>query len=207
MTGNPVRASFQAMRRETASAVWKLRPGKKTLLIFGGSQGARSINEAVGGCLAELLVDFNLLWQTGRSGMPESASKETIATFEACNALRVLEFIEDMPSACSAADLAVCRAGAMTIAELAICELPAIFVPFPFAADDHQTANARALVECSAAEIVKDSELSPQMLLDSIRAILQSEERFSSMRAAMKPLAKPNAARDIADIVLKLCSK
>jgi len=121
--------------------------------------------------------------------------------------LKVLEFIEDMVGAYATANLAVCRAGAMTLAELAMTGVPAVLVPYPYATDDHQTANARAVENRGAAVVIKDSELSPDALLDAVKRCINSPEVLSSMSEAMKSLARPEAASRIAELAFDIARK
>jgi len=203
-TGNPLRASFTAIDRGTAQKRWALDASRKTVLVFGGSAGARSINEAIAGALRELLESFNVIWQTGRLGIPSSLDQTVIQTAIAAKRLIVREFIDDMASAYAAADLAVCRAGAMTLAELAMIGLPAVLIPYPFATDDHQTANANSVVERGAAVIIPDRELNAGKIMSVIKDSMQDELKLAQMASHMKSLARPDAADRIAGIALTL---
>ena len=203
-TGNPVRREFRLLDRGAARSAWPLASSRQTLLVFGGSLGARSVNEAIAAALPELLGEFNLIWQTGRSGVPSSVDREALHTARTAAHLIVLDFIDDMPSAYVAADLAVCRAGAMTLAELALAGLPAILIPYPHAADDHQTLNAQSVVAAGAAVQIADSDLSGSRLATEIRALVRDQARLRAMSTAMRQLGKPNAADDIAAIALRL---
>jgi UDP-N-acetylglucosamine--N-acetylmuramyl-(pentapeptide) pyrophosphoryl-undecaprenol N-acetylglucosamine transferase len=204
VTGNPLRASFSMEDQARARERWPLDVARKTVLFFGGSAGARTINEALAGALSDLLRTFNVIWQTGKSGVPETADREVINKAVGENHLTVRTFIEDMPGAYAVSDLAVCRAGAMTLAELAAAGLPAVLIPYPFAADDHQTANARAVVARGAAVLIPDRELSPRKLEETVRECLTSPDRLSDMASKMKALARPRAAEEIAQIALSL---
>jgi UDP-N-acetylglucosamine--N-acetylmuramyl-(pentapeptide) pyrophosphoryl-undecaprenol N-acetylglucosamine transferase len=204
LTGNPVRKAFRLTDKVQALESLKLDKDRKTLLFVGGSQGAKSINRTVGDALDALLKHYNVVWQTGSFGVPESVPTSLIESETQQNHLRVLPFIEKMETAYAAADLAICRAGAMTIAELTICGLPAIFIPFPYATDDHQTANAKSLCDAGAASMIKDSDLNASSLLAEIHRILESPDLQITMRASMSRLAKPDAAKRIADIALNL---
>jgi UDP-N-acetylglucosamine--N-acetylmuramyl-(pentapeptide) pyrophosphoryl-undecaprenol N-acetylglucosamine transferase len=203
-TGNPLRSSFRAEAPGEARGRWNLDPSRKTLLVFGGSAGARSINNAVAGALGSLTEAYNVIWQTGKSGVPESANKPLIHSAMDEKHLKVLEFIEDMSGAYAISDLALCRAGAMTLAELAMTGVPAVLVPYPFATDDHQTANARAVESHGAALMIKDSDLSPESIFSAVQHCMNSQEVLSSMRAKMKSLARPDAGARIAEIALSL---
>jgi UDP-N-acetylglucosamine--N-acetylmuramyl-(pentapeptide) pyrophosphoryl-undecaprenol N-acetylglucosamine transferase len=204
VTGNPLRSTFRAADRESARNKWNLDSNRQTILIFGGSAGAKSINEAVAGSIAELTSAFNVLWQTGKSGVPTSADQQTMLHATQAKHLLILEFIEDMANAYAIADLAICRAGAMTLAELAVIGVPAILVPYPFATDDHQSANAKSVAEKGGAVCIKDSELSPTLLTSTVRDILESADKLSQMSDGMKSLARPDAATRIAEIALTI---
>jgi UDP-N-acetylglucosamine--N-acetylmuramyl-(pentapeptide) pyrophosphoryl-undecaprenol N-acetylglucosamine transferase len=204
LTGNPVRKAFRTIDKAHALETLQLDNSRKTLLFVGGSQGAKSINRTLGDALERLLKQYNVIWQTGSFGVPDSVSKSLIEIETQRNRLRVQPFIDEMEIAYAAADLAVCRAGAMTIAELAICSLPAILIPFPYATDDHQTANAKSLCDVGAASMIRDSELNASVLLGEINRILESSNLLDNMRASMSRLAKPDAAQRIAEIALNL---
>lgn len=207
VTGNPLRSSFGTADRAAALRKWNLSPDRRTLLVFGGSAGAKSINEAVAGAVPQLTASCNLLWQTGRGGIPQSADKKVLDSARAAGRLTTLEFIEDMPSAYAAADLAVCRAGAMTLAELALTGLPAILIPYPFATDDHQTANACAIADRNAAVLIKDAELNPVDLSNTVHRILSAPDTVQTMSAQMKSLARPDAADRIAATAIAIARK
>lgn len=201
-TGNPLRSSFQQSQRDDAMKVWGFDSSRKTILITGGSLGAQSINYAVAECLPSLLPTYNVIWQTGKTGIPDIADAKLIlnASRDREKSLVVLPFIENVADAYAVADLAVCRAGALTLAELAIVALPAILVPYPFAADDHQTANAMSLVNGGAAYLIADKDLDGNILLNCIASFFNNEATQNKMTDSMKNFAKPQAASDIAEI-------
>jgi len=116
-------------------------------------------------------------------------------------------FIDDMPRAYAGADLLLCRAGATTISELTVCKKPAILVPFPFAADDHQTVNAHSLVQSGAAVLMPEKELTGEKLAAELRALEGDRSRLSRMSRASGLLGRPEAAREIADVCVSLCSR
>jgi UDP-N-acetylglucosamine--N-acetylmuramyl-(pentapeptide) pyrophosphoryl-undecaprenol N-acetylglucosamine transferase len=207
VTGNPLRASFRAADRAAAKQKWNLDPTRPTLLVFGGSAGARSINEAVASALPALNGSFNLIWQTGKLGVPSAVSPELTQAATSTHQLIVLEFIEDMASAYAACDLAVCRAGAMTLAELAMSATPAILIPYPFATDDHQRANAEAVEAQGAAAVIADSALNPDLLMATLKRCTDSPSLLSSMSTRMASLARPEAAARIAEIALSIVRK
>jgi UDP-N-acetylglucosamine--N-acetylmuramyl-(pentapeptide) pyrophosphoryl-undecaprenol N-acetylglucosamine transferase len=189
VTGVPVRQAFFDIRPKAS--------GTPTLLVFGGSQGAHAINEAMIRCLPALQREapgIHIIHQTG-----ERDYNDALAAYQGLGeSAEVFKFIEDMPAAFARADLVVCRSGASTVAEIAAAGKPAVFVPFPRAADDHQTINAIALERAGAAVLVEESKLEGVWLAETIAALLGDRPRLERMSAAARSLAHPDAARDIA---------
>lgn len=166
------------------------------LLVFGGSQGARQINEAMMEAAPKLAgteAEIAVFHQTGADDRERVAAAYAAADVAA----DVVDFESDMPSRYRWADLAVCRSGALTVAELALAGLPAIFVPYPFAADDHQAANARALADAGAARVLDSHSLTADELAQNVRELFAQPEALRSMSAAAEKLARPNAAEEI----------
>ncbi len=173
ITGNPVRATIaQAnISHEEGLAAFGLDSRKKTILVVGGSLGAKTINEAIATHIDEIMSwGVQLIWQTGKLFLEEG--KKATAKFD--KGIVVQEFIRNMEYAYAAADMVVSRAGALASAELCIAGKPVIFVPYPFAAEDHQTSNAMALVEHNAAMMVKDSE-ARTVLVQKLKMLVQDE--------------------------------
>ena len=176
VTGNPVRAAIKgaaSVSREEALNSFGLSAERKTVLIVGGSLGARSINEAVRSGLEALLdADLQLIWQTGNSNATvyADAAKGKAAVW-------VSPFINNMEAAYAAADVVVARAGAMTVAELSVVQKPVVFVPYPHAAEDHQTVNAQRLVTAHAALMVKDSEAGASLVPTVLRLSADENEQ------------------------------
>jgi UDP-N-acetylglucosamine--N-acetylmuramyl-(pentapeptide) pyrophosphoryl-undecaprenol N-acetylglucosamine transferase len=197
VTGNPIRRSLLRQDRATAYEGLRLDPGKRTLLVFGGSRGAGSINKAMGAALSRLarVPRLQVLWQTG-SDDAEWATRETA---KLPIAVRVTPFVERMEMAYAVADLAVCRAGAMTIAELTACGVPSILIPYPHATHDHQTENAKGLVDRGAAEMIADGELQGDDLARRIDALLRDEPRLRRMGRNARAFSRTNAAERITD--------
>jgi UDP-N-acetylglucosamine--N-acetylmuramyl-(pentapeptide) pyrophosphoryl-undecaprenol N-acetylglucosamine transferase len=189
VTGVPVRQAFFEVPAK--------RGGTATLLVFGGSQGAHAINEAMIRCLPELrrqAPGVHIIHQTG-----ERDYNDALAAYKSLGeSAEVFKFIEDMPAAFAQADLLVCRSGASTVAEITAAGKPAIFVPFPRAADDHQRVNAEALARVGAAVVVEESKLEGVWLAETIAALLGDSRRLHAMSEAARGLAHPEAARDIA---------
>lgn len=190
-TGSPVRwpAASSPPSPQTSSTL-------STLFIFGGSAGARRLNQTVPQALA-LLAAANrparVIHQTGRA---EHA--EAVALYERLGVqAEVVAFIENMREVYTAADLVICRAGAMTIAELTVLGKPAILVPYPYAADDHQRANAEVLVQGGAARMILDAEFIPERVSETIRTLLSNREGLEAMARASAALGKPQATHAV----------
>ncbi len=201
VTGNPVCIIVSEMGTEEARRAFGLKPSNRTIFVTGGSGGAKSINTVVDRIKNELLErKFNLIWQTGKHW-----DGETEVPFEHRERMVIQRFFdqEQMSLAYNAADFAISRCGAMTLAELAVVGLPAILVPFPFAAEGHQEANARAVEVAGGGMMILDKDLTPETLLEAIEDISQ-ENRIKEMASGMKKLARTDAADDIATDILGL---
>lgn len=205
LTGNPVREILMQVDscRDRALAFFKLDHQKSTLLVIGGSLGARTINESLLGDLSKISEDgVQLLWQTGKFYIEEI--REKIASYDQSH-LRVFEFIREMELAYAAADVVVSRAGALSIAELCLTRKPSILVPSPNVAEDHQTKNAQSLVEAGAALLVTDGD-APRLLVDEALSLLKDLPRRSVLSENIGKMARPGAAAHIASEILKLAS-
>lgn len=192
--GNPVRAVIASLAPPAQRMTG--RTGKPRLLVLGGSLGARALNASIPQALA-LMPDQlrpDVLHQCGNRGIDEARKAYADAGVEA----RIVPFIEDMAGTYAWADLAICRAGALTLAELTACGLGAILVPFPYAVDDHQTRNAEALVAAGAAELIQERDLDTKQLAQRLMTLLGDRTTLLVMAEAARTLAKPNAAADIA---------
>jgi len=201
ITGNPVRASISqsAVTRSEGIKFFTLAENKKTVFVVGGSLGARSINEAIDKHLDELLnAGLQLIWQTGK---PYAAKAKERTKGKA--SVWVNEFIIQMEYAYAAADIVVSRAGAMAIAELGVVKKPVLFVPYPFAAEDHQTVNAKDLVSKHAALMVKDSEALDKVV-PMILELSKDENKQNELKQNIGQLGITDADRRIAEEVLKM---
>ncbi len=202
VTGNPIKEIIGTIPREKGVEYFGLDSHKKTILIFGGSQGAGSININISEFIDTLPDGFQLIWQTG-----ERVYKDVAARAGGRVADRALfSFTERMEMAYAAADLVIARAGALTLAEIEAAELPSILVPFPFAAGDHQRKNAESFVTAGAAMLIDDEKLLTVNLLEEAVRLMQSDS-FEKMRKAvqnMKAARERSAADIITDEVLKL---
>ena len=188
LTGNPVRREIVALGRETAP-----RPSSRgrNLLILGGSQGATAINEAVMDVLPSLCAEQVTIWhQTGKKDLERVRARYN----EMCPQARVEPFIQDMAAAYAFADVVLCRAGATTIAELALAGKPSILIPFPYAVHDHQLKNARQLEEAGAALVLVQSYLKDVNLTQVIADLLGMPEKLRVMNHAARNFGKPEAA-------------
>ncbi len=203
-TGNPVRQDLGkvAQLRDEAIGYFELEPGKKTILIIGGSLGARTINLSVLHHMSSIAAEKNLqvVWQLGE--IYEKDVRKKLEDYE-CKNVKVLNFIKRMDYAFSVADLVISRAGAGTISELCVVRKPCILVPSPNVAEDHQTANAMALVRKDAAILVPDSEAVDNLIPIALQAV-NDENRLQALSGHIGALATVNAANDIANEVLKL---
>ena len=161
------------------------------------------MNEVIGKSLKSITDNYNLIWQTGKTGVPASVNQDVLQSAVRDRHLAVHDFVDDMPSAYSIADLAICRAGAMTLAELAAAGVPAVLIPYPYATDDHQTVNAQSVVDSGGAIRIRDDELSDVTLLSAITSCLQYPQVHKNMSQAMKSLDRPRAALEIAGITLR----
>jgi len=203
LLGNPIRRAFLDNYLHTKA------PGERlSIFVTGGSQGAHVLNlrvvEAVELLAPQIGSRLHVLHQTGVKDQPEIAAR-----YEKLKSLGVeataIAFIDDMPRAYAEADLLVCRAGATTIAELTVCKKPALLVPFPFAADDHQTVNARSMVQAGAARLFPEKDISGEKLADELRALEADRSLLTKMSRASGVLWRPEAAREIADVCVSLC--
>lgn len=192
--GNPVREAIAALPPPAQRMAG--HGGKPRLLVLGGSLGARALNLAVPQALAQLTPAQRpeVVHQCGTRGLDEARAAYAKAGVEA----DVVAFIDDMAGRYGWADLAVCRAGALTLAELTAAGLGAVLVPFPHAVDDHQTRNAEALVAIGAAVVMQERELDIQILAQRLESLLGDRQRLLAMAEAARTLAKPDAAQAIA---------
>jgi len=198
ITGNPIRRSIIKHQAQDVLAQFGLTSGNCTLLVIGGSLGALSINQAIAHGLERLRNNgIQVIWQTGKQYVATAkkvADKKT--------GIWVNEFITDMGAAYAAADMVVSRAGAMSVAEISVVAKPAIFVPFPFAAEDHQTSNAMNLVRKNAAMILKDQDAKDK-LIDMVIALAADEEKRKEMRQHLASLGVMDADKRIANEIIK----
>ena len=196
-TGNPVRETIANI--EDPKTRLAGRSGPIRLLVLGGSQGALALNKLVPNAIRSLdSLSISVLHQAGAKTFAVAAE-----AYGEQPDVEVIEFIEDMARAYAWADIVVCRAGAMTVAELACAGVPSVLIPFPYAVDDHQTTNARFLSDAKAAVLVQEKDLAQGGLSTLLSDLLVKRERLFEMARIARSLAKPNATRDVATLCME----
>lgn len=193
--GNPVRSDVDQANREDAITAFGLEQDKRTIFIFGGSQGARAVNRVLLQCLDSLKSECQILWQTGERDFSE-VSQKAKAVGARCS---IHPFIQDMGSAYASADLVISRAGALTLAEITACGKPSILIPYPFAAADHQRRNAEVMQKAGAASVILERELTPGRLAGEILCLLSDESKLSRMAEKSRKLGRPHASVRLVD--------
>lgn len=198
-SGNPVRAELTSVTRADARARLGLPSQSKVLLSFGGSGGSQALNEALLNGLPEFLehTDAHLFWQTG-----SRYHERVLNQAPSHPRVHIHEYLHDMPAAYAAADLALCRSGASTCAELMVTGTPSLLVPSPNVAEDHQTHNARSLVSAGAAELLPESQLESRWV-ERVAALLTDSEARASMEAGARAKSVTDAADRIAESILR----
>ena len=206
VTGNPVRREVLTAQREESLQKLGLSRSCKTLLVAGGSRGARSINQAMLEVHAALAAreDVQVLHITGKNEYNNVVDELRRRGLDEAPRLFVRPYLHEMPAALAAADLAVFRAGALGIAELTVRGIPAILVPYPYAAENHQEWNARVLANAGAAKVLGDAQLAEGLLQETVLALLDDSQQLTAMAEASKALGRPQAAKDIAEWAVKL---
>ena len=207
LTGNPVRQNIlqNNISKADARKEFQLDPEKKTILIIGGSLGARTINESILQHLSDIRnSDVQFIWQTGK--VYKEAIAKRLEGEEPLANLHVTDFISDMASAYAAADMVISRAGASSISEFCLLGMPVILVPSPNVAEDHQTKNALALVNKQAAVYVKDAE-APEKLINTALSIVNDESKLNELHQNILGMALKNSAERIAEEVLKIAKQ
>lgn len=197
LSGNPVRINLELKDKVESINHFGLNSSKKTVFVTGGSLGAKSLNACISENIDELVKgDKQIIWQTGKFYYDQYKKYDS-------ENVKVMEFVDDMSAAYSAADLVVARAGATTIAEVAYLGVPVLFVPSPNVAENHQHKNAIALTEGEAAELLDDSKLSSEFLPKVIE-LINDENRLNTYRANIKKFSKSDAAKVIAEHAIRL---
>ncbi len=203
VTGNPVVLAEVTETKEELRRAFGLQPDTLTVLVFGGSQGAAAINRAMAYILNQpsMRKEVQFIWQTGQR---EYDKYRKMAEKEGWPNVRLLPYIEPMARAYRAADLAVCRAGAMTLSELMAAGLPALLIPYPYAAADHQYKNAHALQTKNAALIIKDDQHLSENLLDALNTVKENQELIKTMAANIRRMHRPQTAELILNEIEKV---
>ena len=210
VTGNPVRVDFlertERQRRTSAYRRFGLERERTTLLVFGGSQGARSINRAVTGSrdLWARPTDLQILHAAGRTLVDDARAEWEAPGGASAPLVSVVDFIDDMARAFAVADVIVCRAGATTIAELTVLGKVSVLVPYPHAARDHQTRNANDLAAVGAARVIVDADLTPEALVAAAEPLLLDPALRAEIGGAARSFGRPDAARNVARLVADL---
>jgi len=200
-SGNPVRVEIAAL--PAPEERYAHRSGRLNLLVVGGSLGAQALNEAVPRALT-LLPEAERPVVTHQSGAKQIEALRAAYATAGVDA-ELLGFIDDMAARYAAADLVICRSGALTVAELAAAGVASVLVPFPHAVDDHQTGNARFLAEAGAAILLPQAELTPEKLAGLLREL--TREQLAAMAAKARAVAKPEATRAVAEICMEVCGE
>lgn len=207
-TGNPIRGEILSYERGRAVRELGLDPGRKTVLVFGGSRGARSINNAMVELSKELSGrwDVQVLHATGEANYEEHMKKLGSAAALGDNII-VRPYLHDMPAALAAADIAVCRAGAIGLAELTAKGVPAVLIPYPYATANHQEFNARAVEAKGGARVILDRDMTGEKLIEAVESLLADEAGLRKMAEGSRSLGRPEAAEEIARRALALAAK
>ncbi|NPC68624.1 undecaprenyldiphospho-muramoylpentapeptide beta-N-acetylglucosaminyltransferase [Corallococcus sp. AB004] len=203
MIGNPIRKKLMDNYLRSSSAHEKF-----SVLIFGGSLGARGLNNRVLEALdslGDVKGQLDIVHQTGKLDLENV--KKGYADKGFADVAQVVEFIDDMSSAYAKADLVICRAGATSLAELTVCKKPSILVPFPHATDNHQEVNARALVDAGAAIMFRESELTGQKLAETLRGLMTDPAKLKQMAKKAGIFGRPAAAKELADVCVELTTQ
>ena len=198
LTGNPIRNNIINGDKLLAIKYYSLVENKKTIFIFGGSQGSAFLNKSI----ASVVNNFNsnsiqILWQTG--------DKEFNNYKKYINeSIKVVPFINDMASAYALSDLVICRSGALTLSEITICGKPSILIPFAAAAGNHQLKNAKTLFDAGAGIIIEEKKLNSNILFNTINKLLSDKKQLYKMSIASKKLGSPNATQNIVDNIMEV---
>ncbi|MCK4357894.1 MAG: undecaprenyldiphospho-muramoylpentapeptide beta-N-acetylglucosaminyltransferase [Candidatus Cloacimonetes bacterium] len=196
-TGNPIR-KFKKVRKQEALTFWNFKD-KKTIFIYGGSQGSHSLNKNFSVIIDKILKkDIQIIFQTGFSDFKEINNK-----FGNRKGMVIQPFFDNIEYAYSASDLAICRAGAISLTEISHFGLPAILIPFPYSAGQHQLKNAKSFVKKGAAEMITEDELNPKILFCKILDIINDKNRLLEMSSSLKSLVIQDSAKRIVDDIIE----
>ena len=208
VNGNPIRNSLKNTDKTGAICKLGLNPEKKTVLVIGGSQGARTINQAMAQATPVLIKELGIqvIHQTGKKNYDAyiKGFYEKNPDLKENSDCIIKPYFDDMSAPLKAADIVISRAGSLSISELNQCGLPSILVPYPYAAADHQRFNARAMENAGASVYLEDSECSPAKLTELINLILNDSEKYKKMKQINTKLAKPDSAKNIVEEIKKI---
>jgi len=194
--GNPVRSEIEDIK---SPALRMARDGPLRVLVVGGSRGASSLNTHVPAALAECNQPISVWHQTGEADLDQTRRAYAKLGLDA----KVSPFIDEIVDAYCWADLIICRAGAMTVSEIAAVGLASVLIPYPFAVDDHQTFNAQWLVDADAAKLLSNDDLNTESLATALKPLLSNKDRLVQMSINARTLHKPAAAQTVADALLE----
>jgi len=196
LTGNPVRIGIGDGNAKNGFKEFNLKDNNKTIFLFGGSQGSAYLNKIMNKVAKKISsAGIQILWQTGDLEYVKYRSMDS-------ENIRIVPFVNNMADAYAMSDLLVCRSGALTLAEITVCGKPAILIPFPHAAGNHQKKNAEALVDSGAAQMLHEKSLTSKILMHSIMNLIHSKEKLEEMKQASKKLGRPDATNVIVDHIL-----
>ncbi len=205
ITGNPVRGELLSITREQARKKLGF-DDRPMILSFGGSLGARHINEAVEGLIGwhNGTDKFYHIHGTGKSGYKAMLTHLEEKNIKLCDGVTVREYIDDMDVCMAAADLVICRAGAITLSELGACAKPSVLIPSPYVAENHQYHNAMTLKNCGAAEVIEEKDLTAEKLIDAVSGIIENKPKLKQMAESARKNAIVDANERIYEVIMKL---
>jgi UDP-N-acetylglucosamine--N-acetylmuramyl-(pentapeptide) pyrophosphoryl-undecaprenol N-acetylglucosamine transferase len=199
LTGTPARPEILNLpSRMEAAERFGLDPAKTTLLVTGGSQGAFRLNQLIASAAESLPADIQILHIAGPNDLPRIQAEHP----QQRPGYTLIGFCDQMPSAYAIADLAVARSGASTLTEISLAALPSVLVPYPYAADDHQTANAKVFADAGAAQLIQEKNLTPESLAELLSKLLTNPGALKQMSEASKSLAIPDAPEQVTAKIL-----
>ena len=198
LTGNPIRKGIEDGNRIKGLKQFNFKENKKTIFLFGGSQGSSYLNKLMSQIVSNIeSAGIQVIWQTGDL-------EYTMYKKMNSNSIRVIPFVNNMDDAYAISDLLICRSGALTLSEITVCGKPSILIPYPYAAGDHQTKNAQALVNAGAARILFEKSLKSKDLLHAVMNLIHNKKELLKMTIASKKLGRPNATNEIVNHIFKV---
>ncbi len=205
VNGNPLRGEFNTLDKKESLKEFGLDENKFTILVMGGSQGAKSINSALASCAIDLIeeLDVQIIHQTGLKNYEEYMDKIP-AELRSNKAYLPKSYLDNMPLYLACADLVIARSGSLSLSEFNLVGLPSILIPYPYAANNHQYHNAKALEEAGAAVCLEDNFCDGDNLREIVSTLVKDKERLSNMKNANLKLAKPNATKMITNVLLSI---